>query len=268
IRTIGNPRHRFEEDHLRLIRAVRFAARFRFTIEPETLQAIREMAAQLTTVSLERLRDELSRIMQDPRPDYGLELLQNSGLLSTILQLFPVPNLALERLTRLRKLALSTIPSALRPPAFFIFLCCPLQNHQADPHRVQRTLRLFRFANSEVTAGGTMVSHLFRIRDFDHLRHADRIRLLRDQHFPGAHILAATLYNLPLTTIEAEIKRLEGQQLFPPPLITGKELKAAGLEPGPQFKEILHEIETHQLEGTLQDSNAALELALQLAVVD
>lgn len=268
IRTIGAPVDRFTEDKLRLIRAVRFAARFRFDIEKGTRQAIRELAPTLPTVSRERLRDELTRIMQDPHPDYALELLQECRLADPILQLFPEPQLALNQYGQLGKLKMEALPSELRLLAFLIFLACPLQNPAADIQRVQQTLRVFRLANSELTTAATICGHLFQLQAFDQLRYADRIRLLRDQLFSAAKLLAAALFNLPLGTVEAELGRLEGRLLFPPPLLDGQDLIDAGLEPGPLFKRILRELETRQLEGTLFDRATALELALQLAALD
>ena len=85
IRAIGDPVRRFEEDHLRLLRAVRFAARLKFTIEPETFAAMVRLAPAVRTVSIERVRDEISRILIEGGARYGFELLDASGLLREIL---------------------------------------------------------------------------------------------------------------------------------------------------------------------------------------
>jgi poly(A) polymerase len=82
---IGNPNERFAEDHLRLLRAVRFAAALEFEIEPATWQAVTQNAQQIKTVSQERIRDELVKIMADPHRVRGLDLLDSSGLLAHIL---------------------------------------------------------------------------------------------------------------------------------------------------------------------------------------
>lgn len=85
LRAIGDPEKRFAEDHLRLLRAIRFAARFKFQIEPKTWEAIRAGAAMIRTVSAERIRDELNRIFTVPKPEKGLDLLDQSGLLVHVL---------------------------------------------------------------------------------------------------------------------------------------------------------------------------------------
>ncbi len=265
VRAIGDPRERFAEDHLRLIRAVRFAARFHFEIEAATLAAIRELAAQLTTVSAERLRDELIKILQGAHPRYALELLQTAGLLPGVLSPFPEPDLAARRVDKLRERQLARLQTNLCPAAFFIYLNCPLRDRDREPRQVRATLRRYRFPNGEIAAATATASRLFQIRDFDQLRFADRVRLLRDEHFPAARHLAGKLYELPLEEVDAERQRLADRELFPPPLLTGNDLKEAGLIPGPLFKSILHELETRQLEGTLFDRAAALELARQLA---
>src|SRR5581483_5837353 len=85
IRAIGDPGKRFEEDHLRMLRAVRFAARFGFGIEPDTLAAIQKRAAEISRISAERIRDELTRILTEGGARRGFELLDESGLLPHIL---------------------------------------------------------------------------------------------------------------------------------------------------------------------------------------
>jgi poly(A) polymerase len=85
IRAIGIPEERFEEDHLRMLRAVRFAARLKFSIEPQTLEAIRYLAHSVAQISAERVRDELVRILTEGGARRGLELLDECGLLTHVL---------------------------------------------------------------------------------------------------------------------------------------------------------------------------------------
>ncbi len=85
LRAIGDPLRRFEEDHLRMLRAVRFAARFRFAIHPDTLHAIQTLAPRITSISAERIRDELVRILTEGDARRGLELLDETGLLKHVL---------------------------------------------------------------------------------------------------------------------------------------------------------------------------------------
>jgi len=85
IRTIGNPEERFAEDHLRMLRAIRFAANLGFVIDGETLEAIKRHSADIARVSTERIREELTRILTGAGPRQGLEWLQATGLLSQLL---------------------------------------------------------------------------------------------------------------------------------------------------------------------------------------
>ena len=81
VRTIGDPNERFAEDHLRLLRAVRFAAQLGFQIEPQTFAAVRENAAKIQTVSAERIHEELVKLFRAPHAARGLDLLRDGGLL-------------------------------------------------------------------------------------------------------------------------------------------------------------------------------------------
>ncbi len=85
VRAIGDPKLRFAEDKLRMLRAVRFAARLEFTIEPRTMHAIRAQAAEIAAVSAERVRDELTRILTEGHARRGFELLEETGLLAQVL---------------------------------------------------------------------------------------------------------------------------------------------------------------------------------------
>ena len=85
IKTIGDPEERFSEDKLRLLRAVRFASNLGFRLEPKTLLAIRKMSGKISVVSQERIRDELIKLFTGPRPGYGFELLDRTGLLKVVL---------------------------------------------------------------------------------------------------------------------------------------------------------------------------------------
>ena len=85
VRTVGNPRERFEEDHLRILRGVRFACKLGFKIEDSTYQASKEMSHLLSYISAERIRDELFRILLSPKPSHGLRLMKDIGILDVIL---------------------------------------------------------------------------------------------------------------------------------------------------------------------------------------
>jgi poly(A) polymerase len=268
IRTIGTPTDRFAEDHLRLIRAVRFAARFHFKIEENTLAAIRNYADRITSVSPERLREEMTRILQGANPDYALSLLDDCRLTEPVLSLLPEMESTLDRFSQLQTLEFSKLTAALRPVAFFVFLCCPLQEELTEPDHLKTTMRRFRFSNQETATAIQISVHLFSILAFEQLREADRIRLLRDPLFPDVKELAGILYQLPLTTMSIAEEQLAERDLFPIPLLNGDDLIAAGLETGPLFKTILREVESAQLEGSIVDREGAIELAVRLAASD
>jgi putative nucleotidyltransferase with HDIG domain len=289
IRAIGDPDTRFGEDKLRMLRAVRFAARFEYEIEPATLQAIQRRAKEIHLVSRERVRDELTRMLTEGHGRRAFLLLDQAGLLEEVLP------------------EISRMKGVEQPPEFHpegdVFVhtllllenlpwpCPPTLAWGALLHDVGKpaTFRLgpdrIRF-DDHVDVGvkiGEEICHRLRFSKGDaaqvlaliknHMRfgHVSRMKestLKRFMRLPGfdEHLALHRADSLAshgnLSTYEfLQKKRVEvpAEQFRPSVLISGDDLIAAGYRPGPRFREILDAVEDAQLEGQLVSRDAALE---------
>lgn len=285
IRAIGDPSARFAEDNLRLLRAVRFAARLGFTIEPATWAALCARAECIASVSAERVRDELTLLLTEGGAGRGLRLLDQSGLLSVVL-----PEVA----------AMRGVPqeAEFHPEGdvwthvqlLFAYLDAPsaelawsaLLHDVGKPATMVRGERL-RFYGHDAVGGKMAAAICRRLRMSNELRERIRrlvadhmrighvrqmrpsslVRLLRQPHFPQllqlhrADCLAShgqlDLYEF----CQAQLAALKKEELRPPALLTGDDLIALGFAPGPLFREILTAVEDAQLEGQLDSHRAA-----------
>ncbi len=289
IRTIGEPAKRFAEDKLRMLRAVRFAARFEFEIEAETLAAIRRQAQEIQVVSRERVRDELTKMLTEGHARRAFLLLDESGLLREVLP------------------EISTMKGVQQPPEFhpegdvFVHTLLLLENlpHPCPPtlawgallHDVGKpaTFRVapdrIRF-DDHVDVGVKIAEEIcerlrFSARDTEqvlalvdnHMRfgHATRMKestLKKFIRLPGfdEHLALHRADSLAshgnLSTYEfirKKIAETPPEKIRPAPLVTGDDLIAAGHVPGPKFREILEAVEDAQLDGRLLERDAALE---------
>jgi poly(A) polymerase len=288
IRTIGDPEKRFAEDKLRMLRAVRFAARFDFEIEPETLAAIQRQAQEIQVVSRERVRDELTKMLTEGHARRAFLLLDESGLLREVLP------------------EISTMKGVQQPPEFHpegdVFVhtllllenlpqpCPPTLAWGALLHDVGKpaTFRVapdrIRFDN-HVDVGVKIAEEIckrlrFSARDTEqvlalvdnHMRfgHATRMKestLKKFIRMPGfdEHLALHRADSLAshgnLSTYEFIQKKLSEtppENIRPTPLVTGDDLIAAGYSPGPKCREILEAVEDAQLEGRLLSHETAL----------
>jgi tRNA nucleotidyltransferase/poly(A) polymerase len=245
LRAIGDPHQRFAEDRLRLLRAVRLAARFECTIEPATWQAIRQRADTLGQgVSAERIQDELRKMVADPHRVQAFRLLQESGLAAVILPEWDAATLPLlERLAQ---------------PSFALALAALLHPLGAAVAR-QIGLRL-RLSNEDRERLGWLVTHADTLQVADKLRNA-HLKILMNH--PGAEELLeftraqGFVRQAQFAQAQRSVWQREGS-LNPPPLLTGKDLLALGLQSGPLFKQLLSEIREAQLEGEIHTREEAL----------
>jgi poly(A) polymerase len=287
IRAIGDPRVRFEEDHLRLIRAVRFAARLRFTIEPLTLAAVRELAPAIRRVAPERVRDELLRILTEGGARYGFELLDASGLLPEILpeiaamkgveqppEFHPEGDVWTHTLMMLEGLDHPTPALAMgvllhdvgKPPTFRIADRIRFDGHVEVGVRMAREiLARLRFSNEDTSQILALVENHMKFKDAARMRESTLKRFLRlprfDEHL-ALHRLDCLNSNGRLETwemIRQRLAEMPPEELKPPPLLTGHDLLAAGFTPGPRFGAVLAAVEDAQLEGRLRDREEALQ---------
>ncbi|MFY9987520.1 MAG: CCA tRNA nucleotidyltransferase [Chthoniobacterales bacterium] len=292
IRAIGEPKERFSEDHLRLLRAVRFAAALDFEIEPATWKAVTENAHQIKTVSQERIRDELVKIMADSHRVRGLDLLDQSGLLQNILpevnrthgceqppQFHPEGDVYVH--TRLMLsllpadasplLALSVLLHDIGKPVTYSFdevdQRIRFNGHdQVGADMAVEIMTRLRFSNEEIETVVEAIRHHMVFKDTPNMRPAKLRRFMGRQNFPlelELHRVDCLGSHGDLQTYDLLVnkqKEFENEPIIPPPLLTGRDLIALGLKPSPRFGEILEAVQTAQLDGEIKDRSGALKL--------
>jgi tRNA nucleotidyltransferase/poly(A) polymerase len=292
VRAIGKPDERFSEDHLRLLRAVRFAAALDFEIEPATWTAVTEKAHQIRTVSQERIRDELLKIMADSHRVRGLDLLDQSGLLENILpevsrmhgceqppQFHPEGDVYVH--TRLMLtllpadasplLALSVLLHDIGKPVTYSFdevdQRIRFNGHdQVGADMAIEILTRLRFSNEEIDKVVEAIRNHMVFKDTPNMRPAKLRRFMGRQNFPlelELHRVDCLGSHGDLQTYDLLVdkqREFENEPIIPPPLLTGRDLIALGLKPGPRFGEILEAVQTAQLDGEIKDRAGALKL--------
>lgn len=294
IRTIGDPRERFAEDKLRVLRAVRFAARFGYRIEPATFHAIREMASQIHQVSRERIRDEVLKMLTEGRARRAFELLDQAGLLEQVLpeikrmegvqqppQFHPEGDVWIHTLMLLeglpagcsRTLALGTLLHDVgKPPTFRV---APdrirFDGHaEVGTRMAEEICRRLRLSNDETEQVCALVANHMRFGEVKRMKQSTLKRFLRMPRFEEhleLHRLDCLASHRDLGLYEFAKESLHDtppDQIRPQPLITGDDLIQAGYKPGPQFKEMLTAVEDAQLDGSITTKEEALSLVESL----
>lgn len=292
IRAIGNPKRRFEEDHLRMLRAVRFAARLKFSIDPETMLAIRELAPRIRTVSPERTRSELVRILTEGSPKRGLELLDESGLLGQILpevkalqgveqprEYHPEGDVWTHTLMMLDLLHQPSAALAMgvllhdigKPSTFRIAERIRFDGHvEAGLEIAEAILSRLRFSREECDQILALIGNHMRFKDVHQMRESTLKRFLRlprfDEHLELNRVdcLCSNGHLEPWAFMQAKLESLGLDEIRPERLLTGRDLIAAGFSPGPAFGRAMEEVETAQLEGDVTTKEQALALARQV----
>ncbi len=288
VRAIGDPNARFREDHLRLLRGVRFAARLGFQIEPATFDAIRRDHALILKVAMERVRDELVRILTEGGARRGFELLDATGMLAALLpevarmkgveqppQFHPEGDVWQHTLLLLEQLRNPTPTLALgallhdvgKPPTFRVADRIRFDGHVEEGVRLAHTiLTRLRFSREQIEHVQALVENHMRFKDVHLMKQSTLKRFLRlpdfDEHLE-LHRLDAMSSNRRLENYELAKQKLEEfaeKHLQPEPLVTGADLIGMGYHPGPQFSRMLAAIEDAQLEGAIESSAQALDL--------
>ena len=289
IRTIGEPRLRFAEDKLRMLRAVRFAARFDYQIEPETFRAIQKLSQQIHQVSRERVRDELTKMLTEGQARRAFLLLDATGLLHEVLpeisamkgveqppQFHPEGDVFVHTLLLLDRL-LQPCPATLawgallhdvgKPPTFRV----AADRIRFDGHvevgvkMAEQICRRLRFSNHDTEQILALVANHMRFADVQRMKESTLkkfIRMPRFEEHLELHRLDCQSSHGDLTSYNFTREKMAAfppEAVRPPALITGHDLIAAGYTPGPQFKEILGAVEDGQLEGRLASREEALE---------
>jgi poly(A) polymerase len=288
IRAIGDPEVRFREDHLRLLRAVRFAARLRFEIEPETFGAIRRHHALIRNVSAERVRDELVRILTEGEARRGFELLHETGLLLDLLpevaamqgveqppEFHPEGDVWIHTLLLLDNLAQASPTLALgallhdvgKPGTFRVAERIRFDGHVEEGVKLSHhILHRLRFSRDETEQVEALVANHMKFKDAPRMKESTLKRFLRMPKFEEhleLHRLDCLASHRRLETyhfVEEKLRELPQEQLKPKPLLTGRDLIAEGHTPGPRFSKLLAAVEDAQLEGRISTRDQALEL--------
>jgi len=291
VRTIGHPEQRFAEDKLRMLRAVRFAARFGYTIAESTADAIRRLAAQIHQVSRERIRDEISKMLTEGHARRAFELMDETGLLREVLpeitrmkgveqppQYHPEGDVFVHTLLLLEglpagcslTLAWGALLHDVGKPA--TFRRAP-DRIRFDGHVeigvtiVDELLTRLRFSNREREQILALVENHMRFADVMKMKDSTFKRFVRlpelDEHL-ALHRLDCLASHGKLDLLDYTRERLAAipaEAVRPALLINGHDLISAGFRPGPRFAEILSAVEDAQLEGTITTREEAMSFA-------
>jgi poly(A) polymerase len=288
IRAIGDPEQRFEEDHLRMLRAVRFAARMGFEIEPVTWAAIQKLHAKILRVSPERIRDELVRILTEGNARRGFELLAASGLLRDILpevaamqgvaqppEFHPEGDVWTHTMIMLEGLKAPTAALALgvllhdvgKPGTFRVADRIRFDGHVELGERIAREiLNRLRFSNAEIDQTIALIANHMRFSHVHQMRESTLKRMLRLNRFEEhleLHRLDCASSHGHLDNYEfakTKFEQAAPEELRPARLVSGDDLIAAGYLPGPDFSRMLEVAEDAQLEARIQSKEEGLEL--------
>jgi poly(A) polymerase len=291
VRTIGEAHQRFAEDKLRMLRAVRFSARFGYVIDRHTFSAIRELALQIHQVSHERVRDEILKMLTEGHARRAFELLDATTLLELVLpeikkmqgvaqppQYHPEGDVWIHTLLLLeglppgcsKTLALGALLHDVgKPPTFRI---AP-DRIRFDGHAeigtkmAEEICRRFRLSNEETEQVMALVANHMRFGSIAQMKESTLKRFFRLPRFEEhmeLHRLDCSSSHRDLNLYEfakEKFRSMPQEQIRPQPLITGSDLIAAGYQPGPMFKELLTAVEDAQLEGSIRTKEEALGLA-------
>lgn len=290
VRAIGDPDKRFAEDRLRMLRAVRFAARFEFEIESATEKAIKSHSDAISQVSCERVRDELTRMLTEGQARRAFELLNRTGLLKQVLpeisalhdvaqppEYHPEGDVWVHTLLLLEKLPASVSPT-LAWGALLHDVGKPSTFERA-PDRIrfnghvevgvriaENICRRLRFSSEDTTQIAALVANHMRFGDVMRMKESTLKRFFRLPRFPEhleLHRIDCLSSHADLTLYDYAKRRYETlpeEAVKPPLLVTGEDLIAAGYRPGPCFKEMLAAAEDAQLEGHISSKDEGLAL--------
>ena len=292
IRAIGKPRQRFEEDRLRMVRAIRLAASLDFSIEEETFAAMRELAPTITLVSWERIGDEITRILTEGGARKGFELLDRADLLKIILP-------ELEAMKGVEQTpdyhpegdvfthTMLTLGHLQSPTETLAYGC--LLHDVGKPvcaRREDGRITFYGHTEKGAEMAAEVLKRLKRSRATwervaylvrNHLRHmqAPNMRLSTLKRFLGEEGIDELLELTRIDGLSAsgdlqyyqfckqKLAELKHEEMHPPPLLRGRDLIAMGFTPGPRFHEILKEVEEAQLGGELSSREEAMEWVIK-----
>ncbi len=289
IRTIGSPDERFAEDHLRLLRAIRFAAQLGFEIEAQTFAAVKKHAEKIRLVSAERIRDELLKLFSPPHAARGLTLLHESGLMPYVLPEL-VPTLTCDQSPDYHpegtvfnhiRLMLENLPRPLpdeslpwaallhdiaKPRTMSIGddgLIHFYTHEKVGAEMTKEILQRLKFPRKQTDTITAAVRHHMQFKDAPKMRKSTLRRMLMRETFPlelELHRLDCLGSHRRLDIYEflcEQRAHLNDQPHLHPPLLTGEDLIALGMKPGPELGALLAEIREKQLADELTTADEA-----------
>jgi len=290
LRAIGNPSERFQEDALRLLRAIRFATTLGFPIDPETYTAISDNAHLLAKISPERIRDEFSKTITSPNRRRGLELLTDTALIDRFIpevraligceqppqwhpegDVYTHTCIMLEMLepdARLELCLATLLHDIAKPPTQTTDEDARIRfnGHESLGAEMSETiLSRLKYPNAVIRDAEHMVSRHMQFMNVQQMRKSTLKRFMAPPTFPQEMELhrvdcaSSNGFTDNYDFLNAKAEEFANEPLIPEPLVTGRDLIEKGLKPGPRFKEILEEIQTEQLENRLTTRVEALE---------
>lgn len=291
VRTIGGARQRFTEDYLRMLRAVRFAAKLGFELDREAATAIAELKTNIRSLSAERVRDELNFMLTGGAPAPAIRQLHDLGLLELVLpevaaldgveqpaQFHPEGDVLTHTLLMLEHMALPEaalawsilLHDAGKPATRAVGddgIAHFYRHEEASATVAEHCLARLKFSRKEIEAVVHAVRNHMRFAAVDKMRQHKLRRLIAGEYFP----LELELHRIDCIASHRKLgnywllldalHQFGGETALPPPLITGRDLLAIGLPPGPVFSKILHAIADLQLAGEITSREAALDRA-------
>jgi poly(A) polymerase len=292
IRAIGDPEKRFREDHLRLLRAVRFAARLGFEIESATEGAMVRLSPLILDVAAERNRDELVRILIEGGARRGFEMLLRTGLLSQLLpevaamrgveqppEYHPEGDVWTHTMIMLEGMRNPTPELALgvllhdvgKPGTFRVADRIRFDGHvEVGVELTRQIMARFRFSNEETRQVEALVANHMKFKDVPKMRDSTLKRFLRlpelDEHLELHRLDCWSSHGLlgNYDFVREKREELGVEKIAPARLLTGQDLIDAGYRPGPEFGRVLTEVEDAQLEGRVSTKEEALEVAREI----
>lgn len=289
VRAIGDPAARFNEDRLRMLRAVRFATVLDYKIDTQTWDALVANAESINEISAERIREELLKIFLSQNRVRGWEMLDQSGLLRAVLpeleamkgclqpeQFHPEGDVFVHT-----KLMLGLLPEKVSVPlvlsVLFHDVAKPVTATVDETGRIrfnehdrigaamtESIMERLRFSRAEIDAVVEMVRQHMVFKDVPKMRVAKLKRFMARPTFEEElelHRVDCASSHQMMDNYEFLLRKREefaNEPIIPPPLVSGDDLIALGMKPGPKFGEILEAVETRQLEGALKDREEAL----------
>jgi len=295
IRAIGEPDRRFKEDKLRMMRAVRFAARFGFEIEAETFLAIRRHVAEIHQVSPERLREELTKMLTEGAARQAFEMLDETWLLQEVLpeiaamkgveqpaQFHPEGDVWIHTLMMLEGLPKDVSPTLAwgvllhdvgKPPTFQS--ATETGDRIRFNHHVEVGVRMaeaicerLRFSNEDTEQILALVDNHMKFGAVEGMRASTLKKFVRQPRFEehlALHRLDCLSSHRNLQSYEFVRRFMEvtpAEQVRPERLLTGDDLQEMGFRPSPLFSQILQALEDAQLEGQIRTREEAKEYVL------